>query len=432
MCRQIGSEIDEFVTDVLRNQLLGIPLDLAAINLARGRDVGTPSLNEAREKFFAATGDTLLKPYTSWADFALNLKNPASIINFIAAYGTHDADQRRRPIPSRASKRATRDRCWSWAGQGAPDDRLDFLNATGAYAGEPGRPQHFDFWIGGLAEKKMAFGGMLGSTFCFVFQMTMENLQDADRFYYLSRVQGLNLLNELENNTFAEIVMRNTDLGDTGSTALPGNIFSRFEMPSLEMDISKQLDADPTRTIRLPGRLLRAGRARRCRTATGLPSLSASTATSTSSSAARRATTSSWPAAATTPSGARAATTRIEGGYGVDQVFGGEGDDIITNAGTDIGEADFLHGNEGNDVIHGGSGLSLIFGNQGQDFIITGPDGKEAFGGTGNDFILGGTGAISCWATRVTTGWRAVSASTPWRARTRSCSSTPPSSATTS
>ena len=91
MTRQTGSEIDEFVTDVLRNQLLGIPLDLATINLARGRDVGTPSLNAAREKFYDETGDTLLKPYESWADFALNLKNPASIINFIAAYGTHAA-----------------------------------------------------------------------------------------------------------------------------------------------------------------------------------------------------------------------------------------------------------------------------------------------------------------------------------------------------
>ena len=55
----------------------------------------------------------------------------------------------------------------------------------------------------------------------------------------------LNLLNELENNTFAELVMRNTDLGDDHSTALPGNLFSAFEMPQLEMDISKQLGADP-------------------------------------------------------------------------------------------------------------------------------------------------------------------------------------------
>ena len=48
MTRQVGNEIDEFVTDVLRNQLVGIPLDLATLNIARGRDVGIPSLNEAR------------------------------------------------------------------------------------------------------------------------------------------------------------------------------------------------------------------------------------------------------------------------------------------------------------------------------------------------------------------------------------------------
>ena len=53
---------------------------------------------------------------------------------------------------------------------------------------------------------------------------------------------------------------------------------------------------------------------------------------------------------------------------------------------------DFLHGEEGNDVIHGGSGLSLIFGNEGNDFLIAGPDGKTVMGGIGNDFILGGDG----------------------------------------
>ena len=42
--RQVGNEIDEFVTEALRNNLLGLPLDLPAINIARGRDVGIPSL----------------------------------------------------------------------------------------------------------------------------------------------------------------------------------------------------------------------------------------------------------------------------------------------------------------------------------------------------------------------------------------------------
>ena len=48
MTRQAGNEIDEFVTSALRNNLLGLPLDLATINLARGRDTGVPSLNAAR------------------------------------------------------------------------------------------------------------------------------------------------------------------------------------------------------------------------------------------------------------------------------------------------------------------------------------------------------------------------------------------------
>ena len=55
MTRQVGNEIDEFVTSALRNNLLGLPLDLATINLARGRDAGVPSLNAARREFFEAT-----------------------------------------------------------------------------------------------------------------------------------------------------------------------------------------------------------------------------------------------------------------------------------------------------------------------------------------------------------------------------------------
>ena len=36
-----------------------------------------------------------------------------------------------------------------------------------------------DLWIGGLAEKILPFGGMLGSTFNFVFEVQMEKLQKA-------------------------------------------------------------------------------------------------------------------------------------------------------------------------------------------------------------------------------------------------------------
>ena len=46
-----------------------------------------------------------------------------------------------------------------------------------------------------------------------MFETQLENLQNGDRFYYLSRTQGMNLLNQLEPNTFTDLVMRNTDLG---------------------------------------------------------------------------------------------------------------------------------------------------------------------------------------------------------------------------
>ena len=48
----------------------------------------------------------------------------------------------------------------------------------------------------------MPFGGMLGSTFNFVFETQLEALQNADRFYYLSRTAGL----ELRHGAGAELV----------------------------------------------------------------------------------------------------------------------------------------------------------------------------------------------------------------------------------
>ena len=47
---QVGNELDEFVTETLRNNLLGLPLDLATLNLARARDEGIPPLNDVRRR----------------------------------------------------------------------------------------------------------------------------------------------------------------------------------------------------------------------------------------------------------------------------------------------------------------------------------------------------------------------------------------------
>ncbi len=266
MTRQQGSEIDEYVTEALRNNLLGLPLDLATLNLARGRETGVPSLNDARAQWFEETGDTKLKPYDSWLDFALHTKHGgASIVNFIAAYGTHDAILAEDTL---AGKRAAAMAITLGQDQdildenGAvigtvtvPEDRLDFLNATGAYSEivDPGLGglNVVDFWIGGLAEAIEPFGGMLGSSFNFVFEQQMEDLQDGDRFYYLARTAGLNFITQLEQNSFANMIIRNTDIGDNGADHLPGDIFST---PAyiLEVDQSRQInyaDAEPLTEI---------------------------------------------------------------------------------------------------------------------------------------------------------------------------------------
>lgn len=93
-----SSQIDEFIIDTLRNNLLGLPLDLGTINMVRAKDTGTPSLQAARQVFFEQSGDVSLRPYTDWVDFGNELKNGnifgrggmnASLVNFVAAYGEH-------------------------------------------------------------------------------------------------------------------------------------------------------------------------------------------------------------------------------------------------------------------------------------------------------------------------------------------------------
>jgi len=393
MSRQVGNEIDEFTTGALRNNLVGLPLDLPALNIARARETGVPSLNEARAQFFEQTGDSTLQPYGSWFDFAVELKHPASVINFIAAYGTHET------IVNATTLEAKRDAATLlvMGGAGAPEDRLDFLNAEGAYAGGAlGGLNDVDFWIGGLAEKRMPFGGMLGSTFNFVFENQMEKLQNGDRFYYLSRTQGLNLLNELEADSFAELVMRNTDLGNPDATHLPGAMFTT---PAwiLELDQNRQKTglgvdgrADPTgdnpvleaiSPLVVRRDIDKDGDGDYLRY-TGVDHVVLGGTEEDDTLIAGEGDDTLW---------GDGGNDRLEGGMGNDHLSGGDGDDVITDAGSDLG--DVIHGDGGNDVINGGNGVDLIFGGEGQDFIYGGTDSKNVSGGLGNDFIAGPSGA---------------------------------------
>lgn len=391
MSRQVGNEIDEFLTGALRNNLVGLPLDLGAVNIARARETGVPSLNEARKQFYADTGDTRVKPYESWYDFALSLKNTASVINFIAAYGIHDSIT---SVTTVEAKRAAAT-LLVLGGTGAPEDRLDFLHGRGQYGdsatGKLGGLNDVDFWIGGLAEKKMTFGSMLGSTFTYVFEFQMEQLQAGDRFYYLSRTQGLNLLNELEADSFAQLIMRNTTLGDGKAPHLNGAAFQTADH-ILEIEKHRQLNQlDPE----YDDPILQAFGPMVTRKDTngdgvvdylrygGLDHVVLGGSERGETLIGGEGDDTLW---------GDGGDDSLEGGYGVDHLHGGDGDDIITDSGTDIGAADVIHGDAGNDVINPGSGLDLVFGGSGQDFVYGGTEAKNVSGGLGNDFIRGGTG----------------------------------------
>ncbi len=67
-----------------------------------------------------------------------------------------------------------------------------------------------DLWVGGLAEITTPFGGLLGTTFNYVFENQLTDLQNGDRLYYLARTPGMNLRTQLEGNSFAELMGRNT------------------------------------------------------------------------------------------------------------------------------------------------------------------------------------------------------------------------------
>ena len=393
----VGAEIDEFIVPALQSNLLGLPLDLAALNIARGRDTGVLSLNDTRAQLYNDFAIPDLKPYASWNEFTQNIKNPLSVINFIAAYGNHativaaDTLEERRDAASKLL----------FGGNGAPEDRLDFLNGRGVYGpgNDRGGLDNIDLWIGGLAEKVQEFGGMLGATFGFIFEYQMESLQNGDRFYYLSRTQGLNLLDALEANTFADIVMRNSSLSDAHATHLSGNLFLTPDM-ILELDrgiaqrdyngdaaggdptwddgtlqsFSPKVERDYSNSTSLGGHdyggvlNFRGGEHVVLGGTEGNDTLTSDLGDDTL-----------W---------GDGGDDYLNGAAGADQVFGGDGDDIIEDL---LGD-NFLRGERGNDVISSARGLNILFGGEGQDAVFMGQDASEAFGGGGNDFILGGAG----------------------------------------
>jgi hypothetical protein len=461
---QVGQELDEFVVNTLRNNLLGLPLDLPAINMARARSEGIPPLNDVRRQIFAATNDGQLTPYTDWIDFGQQLKHPESLINFVAAYGTHPTI-----TGTLAQRRAAAKLIVDpGTGQVQPFDAADFMfgtnhdetaDNTAAVAAVPADPgsdgafgtgcgtpdatpecagdvaavdavpegpgpdglltavndpatnwanvggktktgvDNIDLWVGGLAERTNLFGGLLGSTFNYVFENQLTNLQNGDRLYYLARTPGMNLRAQLEGNSFSELVMRNTPAhtlkADPFATADCKFELDNITWPATTVGTSGKLitgtgsvQDDPKSECDENEQLLRmADGTIRYRTInTAMPSgINAQAVYNGKTGAVNDRI---WGGADNDTFWGGPGKDVIEGGDGADIALGGEGNDIIT----DLAGDDVPKGGPGNDAIDGGAGLDIIMAGDGNDFTNGGANTNETFGGSGDDFSIAGQG----------------------------------------
>ena len=146
--------MDEFLNSVLTTQLFvtngGPGMDLASLNIQRGRDHGLP-------------------PYESWRDFCEN-----TFRNLPRAVFENRLTLRR------------------------------FLTLHG----DPG---FAELWIAGLAEERLP-DSLLGVTFACIFGLTFKNVRDGDRFYYESEGVFTDAqLEAIEDVTFSRVICDNTD-----------------------------------------------------------------------------------------------------------------------------------------------------------------------------------------------------------------------------
>ena len=142
--------VDEFLTSALTNQLFRENLDLASLNIQRGRGHGLP-------------------PYITWQRYCntvfpqlpkTNFDNTLTLVRFLQVYGSLDT---------------------------------------------------VDLWIGGLAEDRLP-GSLLGPTFACLFGISFANIRDGDRFFFLR--PGLfkpQQVEQIKQDTLSRVICDNSD-----------------------------------------------------------------------------------------------------------------------------------------------------------------------------------------------------------------------------
>ena len=159
---QEAQEVDNLIVDGVRNFLFPAGtggLDLAAVNIARGREVGLPGYTEIYAEIFG----TEITSFDDLGSSGLDLFDDAVVDLFEAAYDSVD---------------------------------------------------QIDLWVGGVSELPDEHGGLLGPTLSFFVADQFARSRDGDEFFYLQeeQLEHLRIVDEdIEDVTLADIIRRNTD-----------------------------------------------------------------------------------------------------------------------------------------------------------------------------------------------------------------------------
>lgn len=155
MATQVQQDFDCRLVDDVRNFLFGSPssggMDLAAINITRGRERGLPDFNTIRQNI----GLPSLKSFSEFT--------------------------------------------------GSPDDARALEEMYGDL-------NKIDPWVGMLAEQHMP-DALIGSTVMLIIERQFQNLRDGDRFYFESDPDlTTEEIAEIRNTSLRDIIMRNTGI----------------------------------------------------------------------------------------------------------------------------------------------------------------------------------------------------------------------------
>ena len=128
MTRQVGNELDEFVTGALRNRLLGLPLDLATLNIARARDTGIPEPQRGTARLLR--GERQPRPGAVHQLGGLRLQPPERAFAGELHRRLRHAPRRSRQPSAQPRSEPQRRTCWTLRPTACPQARTRTTSST--------------------------------------------------------------------------------------------------------------------------------------------------------------------------------------------------------------------------------------------------------------------------------------------------------------